>query len=255
MKKPKAFATEAELCAKFIGSVGPDWTCFNETAGWDILLVRKADGFQIGIEAKLKLNAIVLTQALEKYAGWAADNPGPDCRAILVPDGESTFRTIATYIGITVISVYGSPMPYRRGAFYPELPAARKGYVGGADSWYEWCPTKRCRLPEYVPDVVAGTPSPIQLTDWKIRAIKIAVTIEKRGYVTRADFKHIQIDHRRWLPSGTGWLSIEDGHYVKGPYFPNFKAQHPTVYEQIEADADKWMLKTLPLATKQEEML
>jgi len=232
----------------------PDgWTAYPEWGGWDILLVRKEDGFQIGIEAKLRLNAIVLTQALEEYGSWHADSPGPDCRAILVPESEHGYGVIAAYIGITVIRCAGHDVRYRYSSiFQPVLPDGDGRYQEG---WYEWLPSKRHSIPDYVPDVVAGAPAPLRLTDWKIKAIKIAVTLEKRGYVTRADFKHISIDHRRWLPSGTGWLSIQDGHYVKGPYFPNFKAQHPTVYEQIEADAEKWMLKTLPMTVKQEELL
>jgi len=98
----------------------------------------------------------------------------------------------------------------------------------------------RHRLPEYVPDVVAGSPSPVQLTDWKIAAIKIAVILEKRGYLTRADFKHINIDHRRWLPSAAGWLVLDEGRYLKSKFFPNFKLQHPRVYDEIAADYEKW---------------
>lgn len=254
---PKPFATEVDLCARFIESIGPDWTAYAETAGWDILLVRKADGFQIGIEAKLKLNAHVLTQTLEEYGSWSAEQPGPDCRAILVPDSESGYERIASYIGITVLRVRSPNAQYHSQAFFPSLPVIRKGYVGGGDSWYEWAPTSRHRLPEYVPDVAAGAPAPTQLTDWKIGAIKIAITLETRGYVTRADFKHIQIDHRRWLASGMGWLAIEDGRYVRGKHFPDFKSQHPVVYEQIAADIDRWILKAVPpaKASKQEAML
>lgn len=78
--KQKPFATEAELCARFIAAIGADWTAYAETEGWDILLVRKADGFQIGIEAKLKFNLDVVTQALETNT-YAVVSPGPDCRA------------------------------------------------------------------------------------------------------------------------------------------------------------------------------
>jgi hypothetical protein len=31
------------------------------------------------------------------------------------------------------------------------------------------------------------------------------------------------------------------GDYVAGPRLPDFKAQHPRVYAEIEADAAKWM--------------
>lgn len=254
-RAPKPFASEVELCARFIENVGPDWIAYAETAGWDILLVRKADGFQIGIEAKLKLNALVLTQALEEYGSWSVEKPGPDCRAVLVPESEQGYDRIAAYIGVTVLRVHSPNARYLSRPFYPSLPIIGKGYVGGEESWYEWAPAQRHRLPEYVPDVPAGASAPTQLTDWKIGALKIAVTLEKRGYVTRADFKHIQIDHRRWLASGMGWLTVENGRYVKGPYLPNFKAQHPIVYEQIAADADRWMLKEGPVAAKQEELL
>jgi hypothetical protein len=38
---------------------------YPETEGWDILLVRVSDGFQIGIQAKLALNIGVINQCLE----------------------------------------------------------------------------------------------------------------------------------------------------------------------------------------------
>lgn len=89
MKKPKAdklFATEADLCAAFIASIDADkWIPYPETVGWDILLVRKDDGFQIGIQAKQKLNTDVINQALDEYGHWSAARAGPDCRARWAP--------------------------------------------------------------------------------------------------------------------------------------------------------------------------
>lgn len=100
----------------------------------------------------------------------------------------------------------------------------------------------RHKLPEYVPDVPAGASAPLQLTAWKICAIKIAVTLEKQGYVTRQDFKHHGIDYRRWIAPEYRWLVAGDGRYTRGDRFPDFKKQHPVVYKQIKADAKKWML-------------
>lgn len=60
--KPKMFKTEADLCAAFIASIDSRWTPYAETAGWDILLVRHADGFQIGIQAKQKMNTEVVNR-------------------------------------------------------------------------------------------------------------------------------------------------------------------------------------------------
>jgi len=233
-KREKHFKAEADLCAAFLARVGDAWTPYAETAGWDILLVRKSDGFQIGIEAKLKFNAHVMSQAVEQYGSMGVEHAGPDCRAILIPaDEQCQFAFLAPYVGITVIRVYGVA---KYATFNPSLPSEKGRWQ---DDWHEWCPTKRHALPEYVPDVTAGSPAPLQLTQWKIAAIKIAVTLEKRGYVTRSDFKKHGIDHRRWLAPNS-WLRPQDGKYVAGT-MPDFKSQHPTVYEQIAADAAKWM--------------
>lgn len=241
MKKPKPFATEVDLCAAFIVALPKDWTSYAETAGWDILLVRGIDGFQVGVQAKLKLNSHVVSQVLEEYGGWSVDRAGPDCRAVLVPDGESGFERVAAYIGFTIIRVsptrdHGSAWQ-RKPSFHPSLPGAHSDR-----EWHEWMPAKRHRLPDYVPDVAAGAPAPIQLTDWKIRAIKLMVLAERRGFVTRADFKHLGLDHRRWI-SAEGWLRPDGpGRYIAHGATPaGFKDQHPRVYAEIKADAEKWM--------------
>lgn len=238
-KKQKSFETEVALCAHFLANIKDDWTAYAETAGWDILLVRNADGFQIGIQAKLKLNAHVIAQTIEDGYSYSAMTAGPDCRAVLVPDeGAGAFDRIAGYIGFTIIRAriqtgWGK-------AFSPDLPRAEHGW---SEQWFECAPAKRHTLPEYVPDVAAGSSAPIQLTNWKISAIKIAVTLERRGYLTRADFKHHGIDYRRFIARDFGWLVVSDGKYIVGPSFPDFKGQHPVVYEKIASDYSKWAMK------------
>lgn len=248
-KRPPAFPTEAALCTRFIEAIDKrSWTPYAETCGWDILLVRKTDGFQIGVQAKLRCNVDVINQAIE-YGSLHVDQPGPDCRAILVPDSEARgFSRIADYIGFTIIRQRAVPCGYNY-SYSPDLPSTDSRWRN--DHWHEWAPLQRHDLPEYVPDVTAGAPAPIQLTAWKISAIKIAVTLERRGYVTRADFKAHGIDHRRWLAAGSGWLMNEGGRYVAGSRMPDFKGQHPKVYQQIAAEADKWMPSGgLPLFTE-----
>lgn len=252
--KEKPFATEVDLCAEFIAALGKEkdrWTAYAETCGWDILLVRSADGFQIGIQAKLKLNSHVISQMLEDGRPWTATKPGPDCRAVLVPnESAGAFDLIAGYIGFTIIRV-SKRLPHETGdcfkrVFRPRLPIFG-GESWGADDWYECAPAKRHPLPEYVPDVRAGASAPLQLTKWKIAALKIAVTLEIRGYLTRADFKHIGIDYRRWIAVEYGWLQVQDGRYIVGPHWPDFKRQHPRVFEEIKADHEKWMLPQIEL--------
>lgn len=244
MTREASFATEREMCAAFIAAIDKRiWIPYPETQGWDILLVRKTDGFQIGIQAKLKLNADVINQAIEDGYGAYWSN-GPDCRAVLVPwNCTGRLTKIASYIGVTVVRMYPG---VNRPRFNPDLPRDGDPSANSTD-WFQTCPKKRHSLPEYVPDVPAGASAPVQLTNWKIAAIKIAVTLEKRGFVTRHDFSHIGLDHRRWTAPGNQWLQVENGHFVAGERLPDFKKQHPRVYTEIAADADDWMLKELPM--------
>lgn len=234
-KKPKLFATEADLCAAFIETVPDKWIAYPETAGWDILMVRKADGFQIGIQAKQKLNVEVINQALDEYGHWRATRPGPDCRALLVPS-SSGFARICQYLALVVIVPTTQHFNSSRWRFDPGLPDAPPAPQYG--DWPEWAPAKRHKLPAYVPDVAAGASAPNQLTDWKIKALKLAVLLAKNGTVQRSDFKHLQLDHRRWVEGE--WLAITPTGYVAGRHYPNFEKLHRRVYAEIENDFQKW---------------
>lgn len=247
---------EADLCRDFTEwATKKGWVVYAECGGWDLLLVRPEDGFQIGVEAKLSLNAKVLCQVLEsddEYTG------GPDCHAVLVP-------RIATVNGLSMISrrlnivviegvwetererwntARGDFDKTYKASFRPDLPD-RKNYrsyeYGRYDGcWPERCPDQRLTLPDYVPDVTGGHSAPVQLTDWKIRAIKIMIVIEKLGAVTRADFKALKIDYKRWTQF---WLKSDgSGGWIPDERYsmPDFKAQHPVNYEQIKADWDTW---------------
>ncbi len=239
MPKPKAYEREVDLCAAFVAALDDKWTPYAETAGWDLLLVRKADGFQVGIQAKLKLNPLVLGQALDQYVHFHAEHAGPDCRAILVPWGEVNvgLEFIARWIGITVIKMEKQPeRKSLRAKFSPDLP---DGKDWTTDPWQEQCPPRRHELPEYIPDVRAGDKAPLQLTSWKIKAIKLCILLDERGYVTRRDFSHLRLDPRIWT-AAAGWLVVEHGRYIRGPRTPNLQAQHPVVWEEIKKDIDKW---------------
>lgn len=239
------FTSEAELCAKFLSALPKGWTAYAETGGWDVVLVR-ADGFQIGVQAKMKFNAHVLSQALDD-SFHSASQEGPDCRAILVPAGErqNHMARIAAYCGITVILCWPEPtLHWPKRIFEPDLPENRKHSEWFVErDWHELAPAKRIDLPAYVPDVAAGASAPVQLTEWKIKALKIAVLLEIRGFVTLKDFSHLRLDHRRWTGPETRWLVKEGGVLKPGPGMRDFKAQHPKVYEQIKADIAQWERK------------
>jgi len=274
MAKEKLFATEAEMCARFIAALPDMWTAYPETGGFDILLARNADGFQIGIEAKLRLNAKVICQAAEYPSHCYVDQPGPDCRAVLIPDGVGMdLAALCPLVGITVIRMsklgldrdgkivwYDRERTMARLAsggysypFHPQLPG-RDDSGWPHDQWFELCPLKRIDLPGWIPDVEAGRSAPVALTDWKIRAIKIVVTLERRGFVTRQDFAHLKISMSRWTQGQ--WLKSDGcGNWTAGDYLPDFRAQHPVNFTQIEADYDKWKNPVEPDRQKQEALL
>jgi hypothetical protein len=236
LKKKQGFKSEVDLCSAFIEAVNRqhpgEWIPYAETEGWDILLVRVKDGFQIGIQAKLAFNIAVINQCLEHW--YSPKEIGPDCRAVLVPRYEgSEFQSICLYVGLTIINVF--PKVPRR--FEPKLPTIKHGTQN--PRWHEWCPLERHPLPCYIPDVIAGAPAPVRLTQWKIKALKIAALLEIRGYVLRPDLKHLGLDPRRWT-ARDGWLVASPRGYVSGKYTPNFAKQHPIVYAQIKTDFDKW---------------
>lgn len=238
----KTFTKEADLCTAFIAEATRDgqWVAYPETAGFDIVLARKDNALQIGIEAKLALNAHVLNQALPRYR-WDIGYTGPDYRAVLVPGGKTQLGlySIAAHLGITVLTFNAGYPNSPRVAVAPALPNAAWEH----EHWHEWCPMKRLALPDYVPDVGAGHPAPVALTEWKIKAIRLAIILEERP-VTRADFKALSLDPSRWTDKWTGWLEATPQGYVPRPgHIPDFKAQHPVNYEQIKADRAKWTPK------------
>ena len=235
------------------GYVGQPWIVYPETGGWDIVLVRECDGFQIGVEAKLSLNADVLVQALGSRKG--SGSTGPDVWAVLVPDYAAVngMAILARHLGIAIITARSARPPSEQEArweygnhdahFDPDLPRVDDGsFSYGPGSWPERCPDHRIKLPDWVPDVAAGVPAPTMLTDWKIRAIKIAIILEKRGWVTRTDFKSLRIDMTRWTQSR--WLVPMENRpkcWCAGNRTPDFRRQHPVNFVQIEADIAKWL--------------
>ena len=246
MREKYTFAKETDLCAAFLSILPDGWTAYPETGGFDILLSRDADGFQIGVEAKLKLNGKVICQAAEYDGHYYLTKEGPDCRAVLIPEGVSVdLAPGCVRLGITVIRVshdsflaqYQKTSPFR---FQPELPVRSDRWM--TRRWHELCPMKRIALPEWVPDVSAGDSAPVALTDWKVRAIKIAITLEKRGYVTRSDFAFFEISMSRWTQSRWIVPGNSKGRWIAGR-MPDFRAQHPVNFVQIEADHEKWREK------------
>lgn len=231
------FASEAALCEAFVQWAIPQgWRVYPETAGWDLLLVGP-EGHQLGVQAKLRLNAKALAQATPSrpsFSTWGRDR-GPDFRAILVPE-ISDLSEIATMIGIAVITPVADSrgvltgFDYTTGVYDDLLKPAR-----GLAEWVltDWNPAEREVLPDYIPDVAAGVSSPRTLSPWKVAALRVLAHLEVRGEISRKEIEAFGINSRRWCASDA-WLSPGSarGRWKRGSC-PDFDAQHPTVYSQV----------------------
>lgn len=257
------FPTEAALCAAFIEDVRTvgGWTVYPETAGFDILCVYDKTGHQLGVEAKLALNAKVADQILPPIDSYAWDQPGPDFRAVLVPSITDANAGIAKLLGVVGVMVFKPGWASRRGercgassygngrihptfigSFqsngWPHRPYDQTcGRLKDWDSvaWHDWNPATRCPLPSIVPNVAAGVPGPVMLTPWKIGALRVLAELEVEGSITAKGVRAYGIDPRRFCASD-GWLqSAGGGRWTRGTV-PAFHQQHPEAYATVLAE-------------------
>lgn len=226
--KERAFKTEADLCAAFIEWAKPSGvTCYAEWWGWDILVVYP-DGAQLGIQAKLRLNADVIGQASPSEYDFDSNRQGPDFRGVLVPDyGRGPLLDVADLLGLVVFSGTSG------GGFSPYLDARLRTHSTSryADApWTDWNPTHRHDLPPAPTDAVAGSPCPVTLTPWKLAALDVLAELSSRGPITTTRMKALHVDPRRWL--AYGWLVPAEtrGEWTRGAKCPPFDEQHPTAY-------------------------
>jgi hypothetical protein len=224
------------------------WTIYPEACSWDLVLAEEQTGVQIGIEAKLCLNAKVLSQALAGASDHSWHARGPDYRAVLVPGGGRNLELsqLCDLIGLTVLSIYDCH-PYGDEPQWnlhspSQLPDEDDPSEFHMAHWHSWLPIEREKLPDYIPDVKAGVKSPVQLTEWKVRAIKLWILLDKFGKVTRGDMKALGLSPTRFTDRFNGFLKPDPsaGGYVRYNGSPDFRSQHPRNYSEIEADFEKW---------------
>lgn len=246
-----AYPTEAALCEAFIGAARAlgGWTVYPETAGFDMLLVWDATGAQLGVEAKLKLNAKVAEQILPAGYGGSMDT-GPDFRAVLVPEITESNAGIARMLEILGVLVFRAHHG-RNGHTDPAIglgsgrrsdiraapwdSSVKSWLTSGDAAWHDWNPINRCTLPSIVPDVAAGVPAPRTLSPWKIGALKVLAALELDGFVTAKSVRAQGVDPRRFCASD-GWLEpLGQGRWGRGTV-PAFDQQHPEPYAQILAE-------------------
>lgn len=253
--RPK-ITSEAALCAAFIEqfNAAPGWTCYPETAGFDILVVHE-DGRQIGVEAKLKLNAKVADQILP--GSWAEryGQPGPDHRMVIVADITDASLGIARLLemcGVHVRKPYMAVRRIGRGEVEYFADFEIKEWLDAGSAWsrnphlFDWNPAERCAVPCVVPDVPAGVPCPLKLTPWKESAIRVLIQLRRQGWITTKEIAAHGISSSVWVQGPTAWLQkgVAPGQWVITDRLPNFESQHPAAYAQILA------IETEKLASK-----
>lgn len=181
--------SEADLCDWLIErEARHGWTAYPETGEWDVLLVRP-DGFQVGIEAKLRPCLAVLEQAASRMDR----RKRPDQAVVLVGAITWEFKQVATrlHLGVYAWSRYSS-------SDLPDYPDR-----GHRD---------RIELPPFVPVLRGGQPSPTPLTRWKLAALRLCLKLRAQGYVTAKDVTDLGMSLSRWTqPQAHGPWLVADG--------------------------------------------
>lgn len=248
--------SEAELCVAFIDQFNEldGWTCYPETAGFDVLVVHD-DGRQIGVEAKLKLNAKVADQILPDAWAVRSSAPGPDHRMVIVGDITDASLGIVKMLESLGVAVLKPSFRHRfRGSRLDsvyELDFGLKDWMRQGTPWrphlVDWNPPERCQVPCVVPDVPAGVPAPLRLTPWKESAMRVLIQLRRQGFITAKQITEHGISVSVWTQGHAAWLqrgSVQ-GQWVPTDRLPDFEAQHPAAYAKIaEQEASK--LNTKP---------
>lgn len=189
------FGSEQELCEAFITSArAAGYQVHPECGPWDLLVVCRRTGDQIGIQAKLRLSYEVFSQALTtELAG------GPEMHAVLVPLATREFFLVAEYLKIHVFQ--GVTLDRL------DLPLVFQFAKRWTHPVREWAPEVEIATP-------AGVPSPKKMTRWKMAAVKLCMQARSKGYVTREDMNVLRLSPTWWLSRRNG--GILEGRVVNG---------------------------------------
>lgn len=251
-KLKAAIPSEAALCAFFMAEFNEQdgWTCYPETGGFDVLVVHES-GRQIGVEAKLQLNAKVADQILPEHYWFRSDAPGPDHRLVIVRNITEASAGIAKMLGCLGVHVWspwaGEDMrrnpdtreyesvprvqfnissklwedgrcteahPYG-GHYYPALP--------------DWNPSERIEVPCAVPDLPAGVPAPVRMTPWKQAAVRVLARLRTQGHITTKQIAAEGCSPSIWTQK---WLdrAEERGKWIESDRVPKLDEHHPELF-------------------------
>lgn len=237
------YPTEAALCAAFVREFNrvDGWTCYPETGGFDVL-VAHADGRQIGVEAKLQLNAKVVDQILPELHSYRYDDTGPNHRLVIVPyisDGAAGIAKVLRMLGVEVWEAQECwprderPFDIRNKVIHGDHPNV------WYSAWYDWNHINPIKLPATVPEVPAGVPAPRRLTPWVEGALKVLAHLELHGRIRAKDIAGYGISPTMWTQH---WLDrCEDrGWWTDNLDTPRHHAQrHPLAYAAAREHVSK----------------
>lgn len=250
------FKKEADLCDLFISEFSrlDGWTCYPEAGGFDVLVVHD-DGRQIGVEAKLSLNAKVAEQILPHSKDDFFGKPGPDHRMVIVSritDASAGIARMLEMLGVKVLVPRLSTMrqgdPYTFDILHHLLEAQRRTASYGAQYLFDWNPAQRCHVPSVLQDLPAGVPAPVMITPWKEAALRVVALMRHQGFITSKQIAAHGIGASVWIQSQgsePAWLAkgAMRGRWIETKHMPPFDKQHPQLYElavrEIEEEVNK----------------
>lgn len=238
--------TERDLCLIFIEEMNeqPGWTCYPETCGFDILVVHDS-GRQIGVEAKLHLNSKVADQILPADSWHRYGGAGPDHRLVIVrsiTDANAGIAKMLQQLGVAVWELQVRERAHGHATFFQVREHLRKDDLCREGDYcfqagmFDWNPTERLIVPDAVPTLDAGIPAPIQMTPWKMAAVRVLARLRVQGSIAAkeivAEGCSPSIWTQRWLARGSAC-----GQWVETEAMPAFDRQHPELYEVALAKA------------------
>lgn len=242
--KSAFFKTEADLCTLFIREFNEldGWTCYPEAGGFDVLVVHD-DGRQIGVEAKLVLNAKVADQILPALSDDYHAAPGPDYRLVIVgkiSDANAGIAKMLAMMGVLVLSPYthSTPADYTFGLEHVLLEARNSVASYTSRYLFDWNPAERCPVPMVVSGLPAGVPAPRRLTPWKEAALRVVALLRRQGSITSKQIADHGISVGYWTQSygeKKAWLvkGLVRGQWLETEHMPPFDKQHPEAYALV----------------------
>lgn len=207
----KAFAEAARTAG---------WDVYPETGGFDLLLVLKADGRQMGLQAKLAMNTKVCEQILpghykgEQIAGYKPKRAerGPDFRGCIVPalGRNEGLANMLQHCGVRMFLPVIKRLYRKDGRV--DIWQFLAADLRPTPYWHDWQPQQRIELLPFAEadraNLPAGGKSPIRMTEWKYKMLRLQARLLAHGYLTPDDVADVGF-------KASSWFSDEENGYQR----------------------------------------